>query len=49
MKVDAFKRLFFLLIRKLTYPDGTEYFTYHLDTAWDLYVLTTTANHPDVM
>ncbi|CAF0966269.1 unnamed protein product [Adineta steineri] len=35
--------------KKLTYPNGNEYFTYYLDTAWDLYVLTTTANNPDVM
>ncbi|CAF0844052.1 unnamed protein product [Rotaria sordida] len=35
--------------KKLTYPNGYEYFTNYLDTAWDLYVLTTTANNPDVM
>ncbi|CAF4511881.1 unnamed protein product, partial [Rotaria sp. Silwood2] len=34
--------------KKLTYPNGSEYFTNYLDTAWDLYVLTTTANNPDV-
>ncbi|CAF3868768.1 unnamed protein product [Rotaria sordida] len=33
--------------KKLTYPNGYEYFTNYLDTAWDLYVLTTTANNPD--
>lgn len=31
------------------YPDNEPYFTYYFDTAWDLYVLTTTSNNPDVM
>ncbi|CAF3508296.1 unnamed protein product [Rotaria sp. Silwood1] len=35
--------------KKLMYPNKSEYFTHYLDTAWDLYVLTTTANNPDVM
>ncbi|CAF4378463.1 unnamed protein product, partial [Rotaria magnacalcarata] len=36
--------------RQLRYPGvtGSAYFTNYLDTAWDLYVLTTTANNPDV-
>ncbi|CAF3465212.1 unnamed protein product [Rotaria sp. Silwood1] len=33
--------------KKLMYPNKSEYFTHYLDTAWDLYVLTTTANNPD--
>ncbi|CAF1037019.1 unnamed protein product, partial [Didymodactylos carnosus] len=39
------------IIRKkgLRYPDGSLYFIDYFDTAWDLYVLTTTANNPDVM
>ncbi|CAF3333517.1 unnamed protein product [Rotaria socialis] len=40
-----------LKARQLQYPGstGSAYFTNYLDTAWDLYVLTTTANNPDVM
>ena len=38
-----------LSTRNLKYPNGNDYFTYYVDTAWDLYVLTTTANNPDVM
>ncbi|UJR32188.1 hypothetical protein I4U23_019652 [Adineta vaga] len=36
--------------RKLPHPNRRDqYFTNYLDTAWDLYVLTTTANNPDIM
>ncbi|XP_064622420.1 uncharacterized protein LOC135484707 [Lineus longissimus] len=35
--------------RNLTYPDGSGYFDNYLDSMWDLYVLVTTANDPDVM
>jgi two pore calcium channel protein 3 len=38
-----------IIIRKLKYPNNDEYFTNYIDTVWDLYVLTTTANNPDVM
>ncbi|ESO94329.1 hypothetical protein LOTGIDRAFT_232558 [Lottia gigantea] len=33
----------------LTYPNGDPYFKTYLDCIWDLYVLVTTANNPDVM
>jgi len=33
----------------LTYPDGQSYFKNYFDSIWDLYVLVTTANNPDVM
>ncbi|XP_013399007.1 two pore calcium channel protein 1 isoform X4 [Lingula anatina] len=33
----------------LTYPDGSGYFVDFIDSMWDLYVLVTTANFPDVM
>ncbi|VDP86477.1 unnamed protein product [Echinostoma caproni] len=35
--------------QKLTYPNGKPYFSNFLDVFWDLYVLTTTANSPDVI
>lgn len=35
--------------RNLTYPDGRPYFKEFFDSIWDLYVLVTTANNPDVM
>ncbi|GFO10198.1 two pore calcium channel protein 1 [Plakobranchus ocellatus] len=35
--------------RDIHYPDGTSYFSNYLDAIWDLYVLVTTANNPDVM
>ncbi|XP_023225433.1 two pore calcium channel protein 1-like isoform X2 [Centruroides sculpturatus] len=35
--------------RNLTFPDGSPYFTNYLDTFFDLYVLVTTANNPDIM
>ena len=41
--------MFFSSNRQLRYPNGNDYFRNYLDTAWDLYVLTTTANNPDVM
>lgn len=33
----------------LVYPDGQPYFKTYDDAIWDLYVLVTTANDPDVM
>lgn len=39
----------FFTFRNLKYPNGDDYFTNYLYTAWDLYVLVTTANNPDVM
>ncbi|WAR18392.1 TPC1-like protein [Mya arenaria] len=35
--------------KSLTYSDGSEYFKMYFDSIWDLYVLVTTANYPDVM
>lgn len=35
--------------RRLTTIDGTQYFTNYLEIVFDLYVLVTTANSPDVM
>ncbi|CAC5394144.1 TPCN3 [Mytilus coruscus] len=35
--------------RNLTYPDGKPYFKDFFESVWDLYVLVTTANNPDVM
>ncbi|KAK3605493.1 hypothetical protein CHS0354_004046 [Potamilus streckersoni] len=35
--------------RNLKYASGEPYFKTYLDSIWDLYVLVTTANHPDVM
>ncbi|XP_074647512.1 uncharacterized protein LOC141903307 [Tubulanus polymorphus] len=35
--------------RNLTYPNGDPYFQDYLSSFWDLYVLVTTANSPDVM
>ncbi|CAF0832205.1 unnamed protein product [Adineta ricciae] len=36
--------------RNLPHPNRKDqYFTNYIDTAWDLYVLTTTANNPDIM
>lgn len=35
--------------QSLTYPDGSAYFKNYFDSIWDLYVLVTTANNPDVM
>lgn len=39
----------FFLCRNLTMIDGTPYFTNYLEVVFDLYVLVTTANSPDVM
>ncbi|CAG0912281.1 unnamed protein product [Notodromas monacha] len=36
-------------IRNLTYPNGDPYFQNYLDSFFDIYVLVTTANNPDVM
>jgi len=33
----------------LIYPSGQPYFHNYADSIWDLYVLVTTANNPDVM
>ncbi|XP_076441597.1 uncharacterized protein LOC143280798 [Babylonia areolata] len=33
----------------LNYPNGDDYFKSYFDSVWDLYVLVTTANNPDVM
>ncbi|KAL8589847.1 hypothetical protein ACOMHN_020850 [Nucella lapillus] len=33
----------------LNYPNGDSYFKNYFDAVWDLYVLVTTANNPDVM
>lgn len=38
-----------LLSRGLKTNDGAPYFTNYLDVVFDLYVLVTTANSPDVM
>ncbi|XP_046575714.1 LOW QUALITY PROTEIN: two pore calcium channel protein 1-like [Haliotis rubra] len=35
--------------KNLVYPNGDPYFKNYLDCVWDLYVLVTTANNPDVM
>lgn len=35
--------------KSLVYPDGDPYFKNYMDSVWDLYVLVTTANNPDVM
>ncbi|KAL4238880.1 Ion transport protein [Mactra antiquata] len=35
--------------KSLKYPDGHSYFKNYFDSIWDLYVLVTTANNPDVM
>ena len=35
--------------RDLVYANGEPYFETYLDSIWDLYVLVTTANSPDVM
>ncbi|GFR69062.1 two pore calcium channel protein 1 [Elysia marginata] len=35
--------------RDMVYPDGSPYFADYFDSIWDLYVLVTTANNPDVM
>lgn len=35
--------------KNLYFPDGTPYFQYYMDAIWQLYVLVTTANNPDVM
>ncbi|XP_014791412.1 two pore channel protein 2 [Octopus bimaculoides] len=35
--------------RHLHFPDGTPYFTNYIESIWQLYVLVTTANNPDVM
>lgn len=37
------------LIRNLKTVDGSPYFSNYLDILFDLYVLVTTANSPDVM
>lgn len=39
----------YLLFRDLVYANGEPYFETYLDSIWDLYVLVTTANSPDVM
>lgn len=33
----------------IVYPDGRPYFKNYMDSVWDLYVLVTTSNNPDVM
>ncbi|XP_060568420.1 uncharacterized protein LOC132727023 [Ruditapes philippinarum] len=33
----------------MKYPDGKDYFKDYMDSVWDLYVLVTTSNNPDVM
>ncbi len=43
---DQLNSFFF---RKLNYSNKEGYFRYYPDAIWDLYVLTTTANNPDVM
>uniref|UniRef100_A0A1I8G189 TPC1 protein n=1 Tax=Macrostomum lignano TaxID=282301 RepID=A0A1I8G189_9PLAT len=35
--------------RTLRYPNGAPYFESYLESIWDLYILITTANSPDVM
>ncbi|KAH9509193.1 hypothetical protein Btru_049330 [Bulinus truncatus] len=35
--------------RDITYPSGEPYFNNYFDSIWDLYILVTTANNPDVM
>lgn len=35
--------------KNLYFPDGTPYFQYYIDAVWQLYILVTTANNPDVM
>lgn len=39
----------YFLFRNLVYANGEPYFETYLDSIWDLYVLVTTANSPDVM
>lgn len=39
----------YFLFRDLVYANGDPYFETYLDSIWDLYVLVTTANSPDVM
>ncbi|XP_045184033.2 two pore channel protein 2-like [Mercenaria mercenaria] len=34
---------------EIKFPDGREYFKNYLESFWELYVLVTTANNPDVM
>ncbi len=41
--------IFFFYLRGLLTIDGSPYFTDYLDIVFDLYVLVTTANSPDVM
>jgi len=33
----------------ITYPNGKPYFKSYMDSVWDLYVLVTTSNNPDVL
>uniref|UniRef100_X2AIS5 Ion transport domain-containing protein n=1 Tax=Capitella teleta TaxID=283909 RepID=X2AIS5_CAPTE len=47
--IFALLALKLMLKRNLHYPDGREYFTDYFEAFWDLYVLVTTANNPDVM
>lgn len=39
----------FISPRSLKYPDGKPYFVNYADIYFQLYVLVTTANNPDVM
>jgi 5'(3')-deoxyribonucleotidase len=45
----AFTLCFWFLFRGLRTAEGASYFTNILETAFELYVLVTTANSPDVM